>query len=56
MMRINKITQTPVGADLSRPSPIIGPWELKHIGGPLADKSAVRQSIVRLQDITEFGR
>jgi hypothetical protein len=39
-----------VGADLSRTSPIHRPE--KPIREPLADKSAVRQSIVRLRDIT----
>jgi hypothetical protein len=50
-MLMNKIIQTPVGADLSRPTPIHRPG--KRIEGPLADKSAVRQSIVRLRDMID---
>ena len=37
----------------SRPSPIYRPGE--RIDGPLADKSAVRQYIVRLRRITDPG-
>ena len=47
MMQINKLIQPSVGADLSRTQPIYRPGERSD--GPLADKSAVRQSIVRLR-------
>ena len=42
-----------VGADLSCTSPIYRP--LERIDGPLADKSAVRQYIVRLRGITDVA-
>ena len=41
IMLMNEITQTAVGADLSRPPPIHRPG--KSIEGLLAAKSAVRQ-------------
>jgi hypothetical protein len=52
-MQIDKITRIPVGADLSRTPPIYRPGE--RIDGLLADKSAVRQSIVRLRGMTDVA-
>jgi hypothetical protein len=51
---MNEIIQTPVGADLSCPPPI--DRHGKRINGPVADQSALRQSIVRRRDVVVVGR
>src|SRR5713101_3365402 len=50
-MHIDELPRIPVGADLSCTSPIYRPGEC--IAGPLADKSAVRQYIVRLMNFDD---
>ena len=52
-MHIDELIQPSVGADLARTPPIYRPGE--RIDGPSADKSAVRQYIVRLRDITDVA-